>query len=515
MVKKKYIMILWIAALSLLGCNESMEDTYGDYTDGGKIRYVAKCTGLDVIPGWKCLSLTWKNSTDATIKNIKVVWTLEMQKDSILLDGTATSFELRNLIDATYRFDVLALDGEGRQSLTATNYGRPYTETHEVVRTFTNVITKSYQVGNNLIFWTDKWNDNIFEVTLKYKDAQGEEQIHEMKKEDFGSFITLSNVSDAPQDSVYIMRVGRVENCPDTITFLPLTLNKARMFTSDFVIAVERRYGFSDKTDEKRNEFNRFIDTVRTLEFDYSMTSFEDVLYCPKLEKLILAKNRYASTKYGFDWGGAAELTDEDRSIKVLDKANELLGMTIQRYGREHYFRKSLPSYMTTEEDSQLPDLKYLLDSECKLGIIDSITISSSDLGDKRTLMRLLDNDPETRWESRILSRIRSYDLVIHLHEERELSGIKISQMLYDPLNDWEAANYCPKTVIVKTSTDQMSWKDVTHVEENFLGDASGEVTLLPFHEGKRKVRYIMVKLSDQVYDNLARVILGDIVAYE
>ena len=147
--------------LLAIACSESLEDTYGDYTDGGRIRYVGKCYDVKTVPGWKRLTLNWKRATDEAAKNIKVVWTLNDGKDSTLLEPDCSSFEIPALTDGTYRFDLTVIDNAGEESLVETVYGRPYTETHEIVRTFTNVVTKSWQVGNVLIccirIHKDRW----------------------------------------------------------------------------------------------------------------------------------------------------------------------------------------------------------------------------------------------------------------------------------------------------------------------------------------------------------------------
>ena len=56
----------------MTGCSESLEDTYSDFAGDGKIRYVAKCSDLDITAGWERLIVTWVNGTDATIDKIKV-----------------------------------------------------------------------------------------------------------------------------------------------------------------------------------------------------------------------------------------------------------------------------------------------------------------------------------------------------------------------------------------------------------------------------------------------------------
>ena len=87
--------------LLAIACSESLEDTYGDYTDGGRIRYVGKCYDVKTVPGWKRLTLNWKRATDEAAKNIKVVWTLNDGKDSTLLEPDCSSFEIPALTDCT------------------------------------------------------------------------------------------------------------------------------------------------------------------------------------------------------------------------------------------------------------------------------------------------------------------------------------------------------------------------------------------------------------------------------
>lgn len=120
---RKYIINLFAAAALLVGCGESLEDTYSDYAGDGKIRYVAKCTEVHATPGWERLLLEWINGTDATVDKIKVIWSCENLGDTIFLPSTAESYELKNLKNGTYRFDICAVDGEGNESLMETTMG--------------------------------------------------------------------------------------------------------------------------------------------------------------------------------------------------------------------------------------------------------------------------------------------------------------------------------------------------------------------------------------------------------
>ena len=146
---------------------------------------------------------------------------------------------------------------------------------------------------------------------------------------------------------------------------------------------------------------------------------------------------------------------------------------------------------------------------------VDTIKCSVPDSDSDMYLTDLLDNDPNTWWESSVSPTTRAYELTIVLKEVKRVRGIKIAQMLFDPAKDRDSPHYLPPSVIVKTSTNQIDWKNVTYMEENILGKGSGEVTLLPVAEGSREVRYIKVILHDEVNKGIFRIKLADIVVYQ
>lgn len=514
MKKRKYIMGLLSTMLLAIACSESLEDTYGDYTDGGRIRYVGKCYDVKTVPGWKRLTLNWKRATDEAAKNIKVVWTLNDGKDSTLLEPDCSSFEIPALTDGTYRFDLTVIDNAGEESLVETVYGRPYTETHEIVRTFTNVVTKSWQVGNVLICCIDKWNDNIKDVQLQYKNTQGQVDSVRLEKEDFidpenpdpSQLFVLEGVSNNPEDSITILRRGMVEGCPDLIDFAPIVMSKNRVFTTDFLLTLETRYGLSSETDEELVKLNHFIDTVKTLEFDYDMASLEDVLYCPNFEKVVIGKNRYLTTLT--EKADKSVLEEVEKSIAILDKANELCGVTVERYGNHYFKNASALPYMEDKGKSVLPDLDYVARVA-----IDSVTSSVENDRGKLTLEYLLDDNSNTRWETTNVGLVRSYELTIYLKEEIDIRGIKVVQPVYEWW-DMEIPSYLAPSIQVKTSVNQIDWEDVTYAEENTLGKGSGEATLLSMKEGTRRARYIKVLLVDQVSGVNARAMIGDVMIF-
>ena len=73
-MKNKWIHIIWIlCALFWVGC-EDLEDTYDEYAGDGMIRYVGKCSNLEVQSGWNRLKVKWKGNLDAPIDKETITW---------------------------------------------------------------------------------------------------------------------------------------------------------------------------------------------------------------------------------------------------------------------------------------------------------------------------------------------------------------------------------------------------------------------------------------------------------
>lgn len=403
--------------------------------------------------------------------------------------------------------EVCSVDKNGTKSLPISNYARPYTENHEVVRTFTKGITKFYKGENYLAYFMDTWSDNIEEISLNYFTKSPKEiKSTTLNESDFHEgFHYLKNVDT--EEKIYVLRKGKIADCPDVLTFDTLFLGNERIYTSDFKNAIQVRYGKSDKSAEQKVELEHFIDTVTVLEFDYNMTTFEDVLYCPKLEKIVLGKNRYLEGTYTTD-ADQSLLYDEERSIKALNAAYELNGVVVECYNK-HYFEDAGELKCWVDKGkTELPYLEYVSASK-----VDTITCSV--VNQDEYLEDLLDNRMDTYWESTAESNtVRTYELLIALKSVERIRGIKIVQALFNPEADRDSKYYTPGSVIIKTSTNQQQWTNVTFMEENTLGKGSGESTLLPIAEGEREVKYIKVTVVDGVKGNIARVKLADIVPY-
>lgn len=512
MRKIKYITSLFSASVLLVGCNETLEDTYSNVTDGGKIRYVAKCSDMRANAGWERLVVEWKNGTDATIDKIKLVWTYDGKKDSVLLEPLTTKYVLNNLSNKVYRFDIIALDKAGNKSLSETTYGRPYTKEHEVMNAFTRGVTKAYFVKDKMVFFTDRWNDDIIEMKLKYKDSDGNTKYYDFDESTAGKLITIDNISMNPDDVVYVLRKGRFEDSVDEIEFDPYPISRLKNYSSGFINAIERRYGYSTRTKEDEIRFEKFVNEVKELEFDYNIETLEDILYCPNLEKLIFGKNRYLSGTYNNKFRSVISGNVANSKL-IVEKAKALQGLTIEYYGDTHYFTPAIAGSVNKQKPV-LPKLSVIgMDAFREYDNGNLILCTPSD--PYAELNNLLDDDFATRWEPTSIQRVRNYEMLMELKKVTQLGGVKIKQPSI-MRGDTRTPSFMTKIITMYTSIDGITWQKVTYFDTNILGYSSEEVTLLQFPEGKRDVKYVKVLLQDCV-DNGGNctIILGDIVLFE
>ena len=251
------------------------------------------------------------------------------------------------------------------------------------------------------------------------------------------------------------------------------------------------------------------------------METFEDVLYCPNLKKLIFAKNRYLDSKYTYSTENDYPKLRSDigRSLQVLDKASEpdVLGLKIEWYGGWNipYFESEEPPYMEYMGYSPLPEMELIAPEALKTYDNGSkVNCSPSDL--YADLDALLDDNYQTTWTTTSNTVPRKYEMAMELLEETEISGIKIAQPLYHPMMDRRMQYIMPSQISIQVSTDGGHWQNVTYFETNELGRGSGEVTLLKFPEGSRRVRYIKFTLQDGTDPggNCA-IALGDILLFK
>lgn len=502
---KTYFWILFFALLGT-GC-ESLEDTYSDYAGDGTIRYLGMCSDLSVTPGWKRLVVKWTNNVDPVIDKIKVTWKLNDKRDSLFLDVTETECNIPELEDGNYEISVTGIDKKGNTSLPVSVYGRPYTSNHEVILSFTRLVTKHYFVKNRLIiFWTN-WQEGIETAELNYYLASGEPKNLPLTKKllDEEPYYLLPDEIDLNQP-VTINRTGRVEGCKDLIVFDPHELSHEKLYTSDFKQIAKVKYGQQEVTDA-------FVNGLEELEYDYTMTSFEDILNLPNLKKLVLGKNRYLKEEYLNTYTSVdslklnkcdSELYEEERSLFALKMASQLNGLKVERYN-QHYLSDQTLSCVQEMGNPVLPELACLDASEWKFtckpedeGIYDSY------------LENLFDGDVDNWWQPEALPGERSHEIIVDFGKKITINGVKIVQKSFDPKSDKMSGNLLPSIIKVKVSSDKVSWRDAMNEEENTLGATNGETTILRF-PSPLTTQYLQFIVNDNIYGNNFSVALSEI----
>lgn len=511
----KSLITLWAVILLLPGCSESLEDTYEEWSGDGRLRYPAKCYDLEIAPGWERLTVNWKNGTDVMVKNIKLSWSTDERQDSVLLAPTDTFFDIRGLNDGAYQVNVQTVTEDGRSSLGEMNYGRPYTYEHEMVRTFPTGIAKFYTLTDENIFvyfTNNTGNANILEMKLHYTDLDGKPVKQDVwisgDEGEQKTYYVVGDMRYGESDSIYISRVGLLDECSDTIYFKPLMLNKnERSYTSNFKTAVLRRYGLTDQTEAQKIAFDHFIDTVRILEFDYDMFSFEDILYCKNLKRIVLGKNRYCWENGGNVVTEPSTLYEVEQSVNILKTANDLRGVTIEQYNN-HYseLNRGLASMITPMGNPELPELTYVTGDA-----IEVFRCSERDpQGFDSHLEYLFDNDPDTKWSTYPQGDLRTYEVMLEFKGNQMIRGFEIRQGRDETKS---VRCYYPNQIIIEVSKDQISWENATFVRDNLLGIVPGERTLLYMTEPS-EVRYVKITVNDQTFISNSSLVLADIVPF-
>ena len=499
MTIKKYLWVL-LSLILIMGC-ESLEDTYSDYAGDGTIRYIGKCTDVSVAPGWKRLIVKWVNNVDPVVDKIKVCWQVDDQKDSILLAPNTVEYSISNLEDGNYEVTACAVDKDGNESLSTPIFGRPYTPTHETIISFTRLISKHYFVKKHLVLFFSSWQENVSSARLNYYTTDGETpKTLELTPELIQQKYYLLPDEIDPEKPVTLNREGRVEGCEDLIVFDPYPLSRDKLYTSEFKHWLKARYGQDDVSEE-------FITSLEEFEYDYSITSFEDILNLPNLEKLILGKNRYLQADMA-DQVPQSELYDLERSLFVLDVANSICGVTVDRYNKHYIPDENLKSYVTKKGNPQQPNLTSLDASTWEY------TCSEEDKYPYNSnLQNLFDGRLDNWWQPELISTLaRTYEITVDMKQIKTVKGIKIVQKTFDK-DDSQSASLMPGMIKVKISTNKISWKEATYVEENTIGATNGETTILYFPNSP-DVRYFKFTVNDQVYGQNFSVSLAEIVVF-
>lgn len=479
-----------IAACALLASCDSIEDTYNEFAGDGPIRYAGRCTDVSVKPGWECLRVEWKISDDPTVKHIVVKCWADGDTIRQELPPDATTTKIEGLENKLYSVTVQSLAGDGALSLSDNYTERPYTYQHETVLAFSRGFKKAYIVADHLLLFMSAWEDYMLDYSVNYTSTDGQPMSFRLDKDVFeGKYVDIPGI-DTSKD-ITLSRHAIIPGCPDEIDFPAYTFANVISLNSDFKRNILERYGVSDDNVES------FINTAEEICLDHDLYTFEDLLYFPRLKKVILGANHYYNKKYNLP-----KLEETESGEWILAKLHEILGTTVEVYSN-CYLPKTLETpYLTRMGDAKLPELNYLDSRQW------TINNSMEDLNNE-TLSNLLDNDASTVWTSWPSSTgTREMTLTIDMKSVETVSGVKIVQAASS-----DSKNFQPNTIGVMYSENGSNYKPLTYVDENTIGTAQGEASLLRASTPV-KARYMRIVVKDVTYQGQVKVALADVAVY-
>lgn len=559
MMKKLYYTITLLAALLAWGCSETLEETYDEYTEGGMIRYLGKCSDVEVKPGWERLQVIWKNNIDAGIKRVKITWQSENEKtpevryiertEPVDPEDLMDTIFIENLVDAVYTVRVSNQSADSTESLIEEKYGRPYTETHEDLRTFTRGISAFSRMGDKLAIVLDQDNENVKELELCY---------YEVGK----SKISTWNVKAHMDDSVYfdyygmmlvpvnrinmfllpeeegaridfnrpitVKREGRLPECVDEIKFQDEELDiNERLWSTEFSQLMLQQYGPAWESE---------VNNVKTLELDYDFTSMQDLMYFPNLEKVILGKNRYMQPSQTSKF---ASTTDQYIGLMVLSFLEETRpSFEVERYN-SHYFGNNTyiydnlyesvdnlelyqdaglisPDFSITEKGAENLDAKPVfaaLDTTgWKVTCSDTLFNGYAANGAAWLLydaLRIVEDpwfgtyEEEVYFEPSQSIGASVVTVTFDMKTPQTVAGFKVGQPSRAESGD---EKFLLPSLTIEFSKDGVSWTNATYADGSAaIGNSPGEETFISVPQDLRApVRYIRLSMSSQLVGTIS-----------
>lgn len=509
---KKYLFML-AAAICFAGC-QSLEDTYKDMAGDGPIRYLGKCSELRVEPGWECLKLSWENNVDPVISNVRVRWASDNADGEAILPKGTTRYDIVDLSDGIYEISLCSIDEKGNASLESTSTGRPYTIHHEVVRSFSHVVLKHIFIKDRLVLFFDALSENLKDVRLRYTKADGTAGELILNEDLIRSRYMLLGERIDPSLPVTVERTGvMIEKDGDdkvgtvvNIQLPPYELARNRSMAVDFKMAIEANYG-------KVYNDDAFVENLAELELDYSIDSFEDILYFPNLTRLHLGKNRYQwDDKPDYRiiqlYGDASKVYDLGKAMFVLDAAFEISGLAVDRYNRHYLPAPSDRGYVSEKGNPAAPERTFIDASDWNVtdNIKDNASFDSH-------LEYLFDGDIESSWDTEQTGQLYAHQIDVDMGAVNVLEGVQVFQRRFNPDSRSGTPQYLrlmPLFITIQYSTDKVNWQDASFVRGNLLGNTVGEITEIKFPE-PRTARYLRIGINEMANGSNYAITLAEI----
>ena len=253
------------------------------------------------------------------------------------------------------------------------------------------------------------------------------------------------------------------------------------------------------------------VDRIETIELDYNMPAFQDLMYFPNLKKVILGKNRYMDGKYATSH---ASITDEYVGLVTLQfLMNTREGFTVERYNKHYFGMDNIFGMDYVDLYKMVGKLGtgfgFIENGTSNLGNEPSVTpldttgwkVTCSDTvynGYKENgAAWLLDNDASTYFEPGQTLGASVIEVTFDMKKEQVVHGFKVMQYAR---NDRGDQNYLLSSIKIEFSHDGYVWKLATNEDGAItIGNAPGEVTFIEIPEDKQEaVRYVRLSMGNQ-----------------
>lgn len=546
MVKKLYYMMGLVVSLLATSCSESLEETYDEYAGNGMIRYLGKCADVEVNPGWNRLQVVWKHSIDAGVKKVKITWTSDKGSGEMFVPPCDPDSEdlmdtvyIENLSDAMYTVRVNNVAGNGQESLVEEKYGRPYSFEHEDLRSFSRGVTAFSRMGDKLAVVLDQDNENIKEMLLCFTGKDGNKHNWNMKEHATDSLVYLAYgyyTVELGRDYLFLLpdedgveidfnqpitvrRSGKLLGCVDEINFEDVVLNlNERLWSTEFTQLMLGKYGPG---------WESLADEVETLELDYDVPSMQDLMYFPKLKKVVLGKNRYMNSKYVKT---SRSSTDEYMGLVMLQFLKDTRpDFTVERYNEHYFYERDKYGNLSIEaykEAGKLTDLEIVEKDSCNLQAkprfvaldttgwemtcSDTVYNGYKDNGVANLLFDgmqhvvidygwgyIYEYDTELYFEPAETVGAAVVSVTYDMKKPQIVSGFKVGQPYRDQKGDTE---YLLSNLKVEFSVDGLTWTNANHTDGNvtFGNSPAEEAYILVPEEMRNPVRYIRLSMTNR-----------------
>ena len=368
----------------------------------------------------------------------------------------------------------------------------------------------------------DESNENLKELILTYRDTRGNVQEWDIKDhmDDSLGMRSWTGIVPICRDYMFLLpeeegvgidfsqaltikRRGLLAGCIDEIKFTDevLDLNE-RVWSTAFSQLMLKNYG---------TNWENEVDRIETLELDYNMPVFQDLMYFPNLKKVILGKNRYMAGTYATSH---ASTTDEYVGLTTLQFLMDTReGFTVERYNK-HYFGMDNMFYMDYIAFYQMLGKLKRNFSLTEMGASNldnapSVTplntegwvVTCSDTvynGYKaKGAAWLLDDDANTYFEPGQTLGASVIEVTFDMKSEQVVHGFKVMQYTR---NDEGDQDYLLSSIKIEFSNDGYIWKLATNEDGAItIGNAPGEVTYINIPESKQEaVRYVRLSMGNQ-----------------